>query len=134
MKRLWRYARQIQVIGEPAQHALLRARVSIDPAMTSFAASVEALYLAAAGVGTLEVPHERRDLEPLVTALNGAIQVTHGMARTSDIPRLLSADGDGGAAPIQAVFPALSDEHARSALEGALAALAAMRGIVGPVS
>ena len=109
MKRdLWRYARQIQVIGEPAQRAVLAGRASVCG--EGLAATFEALYLAGAGIGTLEASPT---LAGQAAALNGSIAVL----AQRDLPEALGERVDN------AILSEITDESARAAAAGALRAL-----------
>ncbi len=123
---LWRYARQVQVIGEPAQRAVLAARATVHGQGDGLAETLEALYLAGAGIGALAAPPP---LDAFAGALNGTIRVTSAPALAPEQADA-RALGDGDDDYETALFDGILDETARSAASGALRALSTLAKVI----
>ena len=113
VKELWRYLRQIQVVGDAAQRNLRAASVSVRDA--EIAGIFETLYLAGAGVGALAVSTDALALA--ARALNPAVAVSVN----AQLRAVAGQDGD--TSDRASLLTGFSDETARSAAAGALAAL-----------
>jgi hypothetical protein len=113
MNDLFRYLRQMQIIGEPRQRALMQSHVVVRG--EALDGLIEALYLIGAGVGTGEVA--TAELARVVRALNPAVTVTVFPARAVDVSETAEfADELSG----------FADEIAKDAARGALRALRAL--------
>lgn len=115
---LWRYARQVQVIGEPAQRAVLASRATVHGHGDGLAETLEALYLAGAGVGTVAAPPP---LDAFAGALNGSIRVMSASAGPKH-----DAENRDESAHLTGIL----DETARSAALGALRALSTLAKVI----
>lgn len=113
MNDLWRYIRQVQVLGEKRQRELLGAEAVVDD--VGLSGLIEALYLSGGGVGTLRVRSEA--IAEAARALNGSSQVHTEPAAFA---------GEDPLRHYPAELSAFSDDTARAAAAGALSALCAL--------